>query len=184
MALRLSQNKPESGNDFCFSYFVKKRGGEPSRVGLAKVVDISESGLCMEIPPFDSDLFVNNCGPDLGLNKEMELQIFCRSHTNNIFVEGSVKWFKQKQDLGSTSDKLHLCAGVIFSIHDYEQQRQISDLLRHLKYDTICCKECGVFVSTEAVFCYNCGFKLVRRRNIFPMFIHALLARKEEPKYN
>jgi len=165
MALQLVEPRPSLGSDVHFSYYVKRKDGKPSRVGLANVLDISETGLCMEISPLDSDLFAESFGELPVYNREIELQIFCRSHPSNVFVEGSVRWFKQKKEFGGdTSPGLGICAGVVFSISDPEQKREIMELLERLNGVTVRCTVCRTIVSASGAFCYECGARLVRRR--------------------
>lgn len=166
-------------NEVRFSYFVKRAGGKPSRVGFAKVLDISETGLCMEISPLDSDLFMEPCGGRGAPNRQIELQIFCRSHPSNVFVKGSVQWFKQKKELDASAVSaagLEICAGVVFTVEDPEQRKEISELLEHLKSDTVRCRECGTPVSANGTYCYNCAARLLRRRTVLEEAIHGLLA--------
>jgi hypothetical protein len=180
MTLQLCAPRSVNKDELCFSYYVKTRNGRPSRVGFARVIDISESGLCMEISPFDSDLFVEWHDSQPGFNNDIELQIFCRSHPSNIFVEGSVKWFKQKSELVASSDRMHLCAGVVFILHDDEQKAQIAELLERTNSDTTRCSECEALVSVTTAFCYNCGAKLVTRRDIFKRIVRCLLENGKE----
>ena len=170
-------------DEVCFSYSVKKEHGSPLRAGFARVLDISESGLCMEISPFDSDLFVEWAAGRRGFNKDIELQIFCRSHPCNVSVNGSVKWFKQKGEFFNSSDKHHLFAGVMFSIDSDDQKRQISELLERLDNNTKQCETCNASVSIDAAFCYNCGEQLIERRDtVERIVVGSLLADKMRQK--
>lgn len=153
--MRLPLSAPK--DEVCFSYSVRKGNGGPLRAGFAKVRDISESGLCMEISPFDSDLFVEWYGGQPGFNRDIELQIFCRSHPCNVSVNGSVRWFKQKGGLLDSFDRLYLFAGVMFSIDSHEQKRELSELLKRLNNNTKRCRQCDASVSVDAAFCYDCG---------------------------
>jgi len=164
--MNLPLTTPETSVDveIRFSYFVKGKDGKPSRVGLARVLDISKTGLCMEISPLDSDLFMESVGDLPAPNREIELQIFCRSHPHNIFVEGSVRWFKQKKEIGHSSD-LDICAGVVFSIDDTAQKREMAELLRHLNSRDVRCRDCGMLVSVDGMICYECGARLSSRRD-------------------
>ena len=176
MTLQLCADQPVLRDELCFSYSIKKHHGKSSRAGFARVLDISQSGLCMEISPYDSDLFVEWNAGEPGFNKDIELQIFCRSHPSNVFVEGSVKWFKQKGEFVDSNDRLHICAGVIFSPRGDEQKQQISELLERLNKSTTPCEQCGEVISTDAAFCFNCGSKLPRRRDIFKKIISSFLS--------
>ncbi len=177
MALQIVEPRPSLGAEVHFSYYVKRKDGKPSRVGLANVLDISETGLCMEISPLDSDLFAESFGELPVHNREIGLQIFCRSHPSNVFVEGSVRWFKQKKEFGGdVSPGLGIRAGVVFSISDPEQKREIMDLLGRLKGATVHCTVCQTIVSAAGAFCYECGARLMRRRSALRNAIRDALA--------
>ncbi len=181
MALQLCSKISIPKEEMCFSYCVKKDNGAPLRAGFARVLDISESGLCMEISPFDSDLFVEWCGGQAGFNKEIELQIFCRSHPHNVSVDGSVRWFKQKGELFDSSDRLFLFAGVMFSTNSDDQKRQISELLARFDTGTKPCGKCDASVSIDAAFCYNCGEELMPRSDIVRKVVSGLVVDGKTP---
>lgn len=182
MTLQLCSRSSVPKDEVCFSYSVKKDNGGPLRAGFARVLDISESGLCMEISPFDSDLFVEWCGGQPGFNRDIELQIFCRSHPYNVSVDGSVRWFKQKGEFFNSSDRLYIFAGVMFSIDSDEQKEQISELLERLDNNTKRCGKCDASVSADAAFCYNCGKKLVRRCDVVRKMVACLVADRKTSK--
>ena len=168
MSVRLDMPQPALDSEISFSYFVKSRDGSPSRVGLAKVLDISETGLCMEISALDSDLFMESFTRAPVPNRNIELQIFCRSHPSNVFVEGTVRWFKQKKELGplsGSSGSFDICAGVVFSIDDAEKRVELSELIGHLDNPTVGCGECGTPVSVNGSFCYECGIRLITKHD-------------------
>jgi hypothetical protein len=160
---------PALDSEIRFSFFVKGSDGKPSRVGLARVLDISQTGLCMEISPIDSDLFMEPFKNLTEPHRKIELQIFCRSHPSNIFVEGSVKWFKPKKELGACdkfSKSLDICAGVVFTVNGTDKRRELMEMIGHLPTSAICCRECGTAVSVNGAFCYECGTRLVTKREL------------------
>jgi len=184
MGLRLASQSPSLGAEVHFSYYVKRKDGKPSRVGFARVLDISETGLCMEMSPLDSDLFAESFGDRPVLNREIELQIFCRSHPSNVFVEGSVRWFKQKRELdlsSCSSSDLGICAGVVFSIDDAEHKKDIVELIRRFRRETVLCRICGARVSADGAFCYDCGTRLVRRRSLIKNALFDVLVPDSDP---
>jgi hypothetical protein len=173
MALQLTPEKLRLENDVHLSYFVKRKKGKPPRVANGRLLDISEAGLCMEISLHDSELFMETQGSLYVLNKQIELQIFCRSHPNNISIDGSIRWFKRKQEFNELADDCDICVGVMFSAR---QQDEMAELVGHLKTVRIHCGECNVSVSSDAVFCYNCGARMVRRRAFLKRAIHSLFS--------
>jgi len=169
MTTQLSSSEPVLNSEIRFSYFVKDKHGKPSRVGLARVLDISQTGLCMEISPADSDLFLESFGGLSEPNRSIELQIFCRSHPSNIFVEGSVMWFKQKKELVNSaecSESLDICAGVVFTIENAQNRRDLLEMLGNRETSVTRCRDCGAPVSADGSFCYECGTRLVTKREI------------------
>jgi hypothetical protein len=123
----------------------------------------------MEISPSDSDLFMDSFEDLPEPNRDIELQIFCRSHPSNIFVEGSVRWFKQKKELANCaerSESLDICAGVVFEIDDTENKRDLIEMLDHLQTSAIHCRDCGMPVSVNGLFCYECGTRLITKREV------------------
>ncbi len=183
MTVKLSPQQPTTDSELSFSFFVKGADGKPSRVGLARVLDISETGLCMEISPLDSDLFME---PFVGLpelNREIELQIFCRSHPSNVFVEGSVRWFKQKKEVAhsvDTAEALDICAGVVFAVDDPAKRRELGEMLGRMDNSTVSCAECGAPVSADGRFCYDCGIRLINKHEVLRSAIYDILAAPEE----
>lgn len=183
MSVRLDMPQPALDSEISFSYFVRNRDGSTSRVGLAKVLDMSETGLCMEISPLDSDLFMESFTRTPEFNRNIELQIFCRSHPSNVFVEGTVRWFKQKKELGplsGSSGSLDICAGVVFSIDDAEKRVELSELIGHLDNPTVGCGECGTPVSVDGSFCYECGIRLITKREVVRKAIYEVLAPEDK----
>lgn len=179
MSVRVSTPEPVSDSQMRFSYFVRDKEGRPSRVGLARVLDISQTGLCMEITPSDSDLFMESFEDLTEPNRNIELQIFCRSHPSNIFVEGSVKWFKQKKELldcAEHSKSLDICAGIVFTIDDTEKRRELMEMLDHLQTSATRCRDCGTPVSVNGSFCYDCGTRLMTKREIMKNALLEVLA--------
>jgi len=164
MQLQLSSDTSSLDNDVQVSYLIKRKKGKVSRIASGRLLDISEAGLCMEISPLDSDLFLESQGTLFALNKNVELQIFCRSHPNNISVEGCVKWFKRNKDIDESFNDGNVCVGVIFSFWERDHKQEVAELVRHLKNDTIHCNECNARVSAGSVLCYNCGSRPVRKR--------------------
>ena len=182
MVLQRSVPQTALDSELCFSYFVRGRTKRPSRVGRAKVLDISEVGLCMEISPLDSDLFMDPDRTPPAVNRDIGLQIYCRSHSSNVFVEGSVIWFKQKGELdeaAGSSDSIDICAGVVFSIDDAEKKHEIRQILGCLKIPTTRCRSCGAPVSVEASLCYKCGARPVGRREAFKAALGEALAHQD-----
>ena len=182
MSVRLSAPQPTIDSELRFSFFVKGSDGKPSRVGVARVLDISETGLCMEISPLDSDLFVE---PFVGipeLNRDIELQIFCRSHPSNVFVNGSVRWFRQMKEVALPADsteRLDICAGVVFSIDDPDKRREMGEMLGRLNNSTVRCAQCGAPVSANGMFCYDCGIRLITKRETVQNAIFDVLAQED-----
>jgi ribosomal protein L40E len=163
------------GDEVQLSYFVKHKNNKPSRIGHAKLVDISEGGLCMEISPYDSDLFLESQGRLFIMSKELELQIFCRSHPMNVSVTGSIRWFKRKKEMGEVQDSENIYVGVMFPFSNIEQKQEITRLVKHLKEHMVKCSECNAVVSSEASICYSCGSKPNRKKNIFKKMIGGFL---------
>jgi hypothetical protein len=135
----------------------------------------------MEIASYDSDLFVELCGKLPVVNREIELQIYCRSHPRNVFVEGTVQWFKQKRELDASCDGMNLCAGVVFSGSDLQRDDGIADLLECIGTGMIECSACGTLVSENAALCHKCASKLVRRRSLLREAIFSALVPGPEP---
>ncbi|GAB4334472.1 MAG: hypothetical protein Kow0099_06520 [Candidatus Abyssubacteria bacterium] len=144
-------------------------------MGNARLIDISDAGLCMEISPLDSDLFMELQGTAFILSTELEIQIFCRSHPINIAISGSIKWFKRKKEMGDAGNDDNICVGVIFSFANSAQKKEVVELLRHLKNDTIRCGSCDARVSANAVVCYNCGSRPMRKRTLLRKMLNSLL---------
>lgn len=182
MSTRLKTAELTLDSEIRFSYFVKGKDGKPSRVGLARVLDISHTGLCMEISPLDSDLFMESMESFEKLpepNRNIELQIFCRSHPNNIFLEGLVKWFKQKKEFdacGKPSESLDICAGVMFTVHGAKKKKELREMIEHLQTPVISCSECGTPVSINGSFCYECGSRVISKREIVKNALFDVLA--------
>ena len=175
MLVQLSSNTSSVGNEVHLSYLIKKKRGETSRIASARLLDISEAGLCMEISPLDSDLFLESQGTLFALNKNIEMQIFCRSHPSNVSVEGCVKWFKQKKDIDEFIDDGNVCVGVIFSFWEKSHMEQVAELVKHLKDDTVHCRECNARISADAFLCYNCGSKPIRKRAFLRKILSSFL---------
>jgi len=175
MTLELSNEKMDIVDEVQLSYYVSHKSRKYSRVGHAKLIDLSAAGLCMEISPYDSDLFLESQGKLFIMSTEVELQIFCRSHPINVSVTGSIRWFKRKKELGEVDDSENIYVGVMFPFAIGEQKQSMMNLVRHLKREMIKCSECGAIVSSDAFLCYNCGSKPVRRRNILQKVIFSFL---------
>ena len=158
------------------SYFVKKRRGKPSRICEATLLDISNAGLCMEISPEDSEIYMESGGQVFLLNRSIDIQIFCRSHPNNVSVEGYVKWLQREEENEAGIDPGGIRAGVLFSFESTDQRWELAELVSLLKTDTANCRECNAPVSADAPLCYNCGSKLVRRRAFLRKILDNLLA--------
>jgi len=174
MLVQLTSDTPSVGNEVHLSYFIRRKRGEASRIASARLLEISEAGLCMEISPLDSDLFLETGGTLFALNKNIEAQIFCRSHPNNVSVEGVVKWFKRNEEIDESMDGGNVCVGVIFSHRNSCQKQEIAELVRHLKNDTIQCHECNARISADAFLCYNCGSKPIRKRALLKKILSGL----------
>lgn len=176
MLLEVS-SKPIALDDQVFlSYFVRQRSRKTPRVGSARLIDISEAGLCMEISPFDSDLFLESQGRPFILSRDIEIQIFCRSHPINISVSGAIKWFKRKKDIEvEAGDESNVCIGVIFTFHNGSQRKEMVELVRRLKNEAVRCRNCGSRISPDALVCYNCAVKPVRKRALLRKWIFGFL---------
>jgi hypothetical protein len=175
MTLELSNAKLELEDEAQLSYYVKHKSRRHSRVGHAKLLDLSEAGLCMEISPLDSDLFLESQGKLFIMSTDIELQIFCRSHPMNVWVSGSIRWFKRKSELGEFEGSENIYIGVMFPFASATQRGEIVDLVRHLKNDMSKCRGCGAIVSSDAFICYNCGERLTRKRSVLRKMIFGLL---------
>ncbi len=180
MALRLSPEVSSERRllekDVQVSYFAKKRDGKTSRIAYAELLDISNAGLCMEISPEDSELYMESRGQLFLLNRIIEIQMFCRSHPSNVSVEGRIKWIKRKEEDDVDGQDNGICVGVLFNFDDAHQRRDLAELVSLLKTDVMNCGDCNAPVSTEALLCYNCGARLVRKRAFFRKIINGLLA--------
>ncbi len=176
MAIQLSGEKLALCDAVQASYFVKNKSRKPTRVGHARLIDISGAGLCMEISPLDSDLFMESQGKLFVINSDIQIQLFCRTHPDNLFVAGCIKWFKSKKEAGNTNDDGNIYVGIIFPADDRNQKRDIVELLRHLKKETTKCNQCDAVVSADAVICYNCGSKPTRKRTFLKKMIFSFLA--------
>lgn len=175
MTLDLSNRKLDMVDEVQLSYYVSHKSRKYSRVGHAKLIDLSEAGLCMEISPYDSDLFLESQGKLFIMSTEVELQIFCRSHPINVSVTGSIRWFKRKKEFGEVSESENIYVGIMFPFAMGKQRQLILNLVRHLKSEMTKCGECGATVSAEAFICYNCGSKPMRKRNILKKVIFGFL---------
>lgn len=175
MTLDVSSQRLELDDEVQLSYFVSHKNRRSSRVGHARLVDISEAGLCMEISPYDSDLFLESQGKLFIMSTGVEMQIFCRSHVMNVSVTGSIRWFKRKKELGDFEDSENIFVGVMFPFSRSGQRREIVELVRHLKNDMIKCGECSATISADAFICYNCGSKVTRKRNLLRKMIVGFL---------
>ncbi len=163
------------------SYFTRKRNEKPSRIGYAKLLDISNAGLCMEIPQDGPELYMESRDQLFLVNKTIDLQIFCRSCSANVSIEGRVKWIKWKEETVIPEENEGICVGVLFSFTNADQRRDLAELVSVLKTDTISCADCGAPVSSGAALCYNCGTRLVRKRAFLRKIIDNLLAGKKNP---
>jgi ribosomal protein L40E len=183
MTLQLSKPKIELDDEAQLSYYVKHKSRKHSRVGHAKLIDLSEAGLCMEISPSDSDLFLESQGKLFIMSTDIELQIFCRSHPMNVWVSGSIRWFKRKSELGEFEESENIYIGVMFPFANAQQRAEIVDLVRHLKNDNDMskCRECGAVVSSDAFICYKCGERVTRKRNVLRKMIFGFLGGGAEP---
>ncbi len=161
------------------SYFVKKHKGKPSRICLGSLLDISNAGLCMEISHLDSELYMESGGRIFLLNRNIDMQIFCRSHPNNVSIEGHVKWIQREDKTGSSemAEKVDsIRVGVLFRFDDAGQRMELATLVSLLKTDTANCGKCNAPVSVDAPLCYNCGTRLVRRRAFLRKILDSLLS--------
>jgi ribosomal protein L40E len=158
------------------SYFVKKQKGSPSRICEAKLLDISNAGLCMEIFPEDSEIHMESGGQVFLLNRSIDMQIFCRSHPNNVSVEGYVKWLQRQEENQSGNGSGGIRVGVLFNFQRSDQRWELAELVSLLKTNTTNCRECNAPVSSDAPLCYNCGSKLVQRRAFLRKILDNLLA--------
>ena len=176
MALQLAPSNQVLGDEVQISYFVKRKDTKNSRVSVGRLLDISNAGLCMEILPEDSELYMESAGKLFLLNRNIDIQIFCRSYPSNISIEGCVKWIKRKDESPGLGDEDNICVGVLFSFANADQRKELAKLVALLRNDTILCAECNAPVFTEAALCYNCGARLVRKRAFLKNILHGLLA--------
>ena len=176
MTLQLSLEKVDLEEEVQLSYFVKRKGGKPPRVAFGRLLEISASGLCMEISPLDSDLFMVSQNQLFAMNKFIEMQFFCRSHPKNISIQGRVEWFKRQNKTVQPLDGGGVCTGVIFSHTSSTQRREMAALVGHLRKNRAGCRKCKTVVSSNAVLCYNCGARLPRRRTFLRRAIDNLLS--------
>jgi len=95
-------------------------------------------------------------------------------------VTGTIRWFKQKKELGEIEDSENIYIGVMFPFASMEQKRAIVDLVRHLKNDMMKCPECSATISSVSFICYNCGSRPIRRRNIFQKMIVGFFNGKDD----
>lgn len=162
-------------NEIQVSYFVKKSNGKVSRVCEASLVDLSNAGLCMEISASDSELYMESQGNLFLLNKNIDLQIFCRSYPSNLSIEGHVKWIQRKEESGSSDDDNGILIGVLFRFEGLDQRQELAEFVNLLRIDTVNCQECEAPVSADAALCYRCGNRLVRRRAFLKKILDNLL---------
>lgn len=179
MLLETSSGKLALDDEAQLSYFVRKKGRKAPRVGYAKLIDITEAGLCMEISPVDSDLFMESKKTTFILSKDIELQIFCRSHPINVSVAGCIKWFKRKEEIHKAENSENIYVGLIFTFFDSAQKKEIAELVGHLKNDMVRCNACGASISADTVLCYSCGARHVRKRAFLKKMLFSLLANNE-----
>ena len=161
------------------SYFVKKNKGKPSCICLASLLDISNAGLCMEISRFDSELYMESGGRIFLLNRNIDMQIFCRSHPNNVSIEGHVKWIQLEDETKSpemAEEAGGIRVGVLFKFDDAGQRMELAALVSLLKTDTTNCRKCNSPVSVDTPLCYNCGTRLVQRRAFLRKILDSLLS--------
>ena len=182
MALLLSSEKRVLENEVQISYFVRKRHAKSARIGYATLMDISSAGLCMEISPLDSELYMETLGQLFLLNRNIDIQIFCRSHPSNVSIEGRVTWIKRREEADNREIDGGICVGVAFSFETAEQRRELANLVELLRGDTFNCAECGSPVSVNAGLCYRCGARLARKRTFFRKIIFGLLAGNSESR--
>jgi hypothetical protein len=170
-----SANMKLDENEVQVSYFVKKRGGKPSRVCVAKLLDISNVGLCMEISDEDSELYMETRGKLFLLNKTIEIQIFCRSYPTNVSLEANLKWIQRKDEPNFDEEGDEIFIGALFRFEDMGQRRDLAELVNLLKTDTVNCPECNAPVSIDAALCFNCGNRTERRRAFLKKIFDNLL---------
>lgn len=172
----VSSNKVISEDEVQVTYFVNKSKGNPSRICEAKLLDISNTGLCMEIASDDSEIHMESGGQVFLLNRSIEIQIFCRSHPNNVSVEGHIKWIHREDKSGYGPNAGGIMIGVLFNFARSDQRFEVANLVGLLKTDTITCQQCNAPVSADAPLCYKCGSKLIRRRAFLRKILDNLLA--------
>ncbi len=176
---RVSSERRISEGEVQISYYVKKWKGKPARICLARLLDISNAGLCMEISQFDSELYMETGGKLFLLNRNIDMQIFCRSLPNNVSIDGRVKWIQHREESESQSESQDddgIYIGVLFKFDGADQRRELASLVSLLKTDTANCRECNAPVSADAPLCYNCGSRLIRRRAFLRRIFDNLLA--------
>ncbi len=179
MLLETSSGKLALDDEAQLSYFVRKKTRKPPRVGYARLIDITEAGLCMEISPVDSDLFMESEKTTYILSKDIEVQIFCRSHPINVSVAGCIKWFKRKDEIHKAENSENIYIGLMFTFFDGAQRQEIAELVRHLKNDSVRCNACGASISADSVLCYSCGERQVRKRAFLKKMLFGFLANDE-----
>jgi ribosomal protein L40E len=158
------------------SYFVNKHKSKPSRICDGKLLDISNAGLCMEISPEDSEIYMESGGQLFLLNRSIDIQIFCRSHPNNVSVKGYIKWLQREDKDEASAGVAGIRIGVLFNFDRTDQRFELAELVGLLKTDTTNCSECNAPVSVDAPLCYKCGSKLIRRRAFLRKILDNLLA--------
>lgn len=158
------------------SYFVKTKKSKNPRLGSGRLLDISNVGLCMEISPTGSELYMESGGKLFLINKNIELQIFCRSYPNNISLEGTVKWIQREHRPDRPHEEGDIFVGVIFSFPDGNQRKYLAEFVELFRNDTGRCGECGAPVSVDAPLCYRCGARLVRKRTFLRNIINSILS--------
>lgn len=175
MSIEVSSGIPRLDNEVQLSYFANTKGKKLAKVSHARLIDITEAGLCMEVSLRDSGLFMESSKSLYLLCKDIELQIFCRSHPINISVAGQIKWYERSSALELSGDEDTLFMGVIFRLENPTHRSEILELVKHLKGNITNCKRCDATISADAVLCYKCGAKPTRRRTFFKKMIYSLL---------
>jgi len=130
----------------------------------------------MEISSIGSELFMESGGNLFLLNRNIAIQIFCRSYPQNISIEGNVRWIKRESHMGKTGHEDGIFIGVIFSSAYGTQKKHIEEFVELFRNDTVRCAECRAPISVDAALCYKCGSRHVRKRAFLRDIINTLFS--------
>jgi hypothetical protein len=158
------------------TYFLTGKKGKNSRLCTAELLDISNIGLCMKIPSSGSELYMESDRKLFLINRNIDIQIFCRSYPNNISLQGRVEWIKRESTGEKSTDEGNIYAGVLFFFPDGDQRKYVTEFVKLFRNHTISCPKCRVDVSSEVGLCYKCGARLVRKRTFLRSIINGIIS--------